>query len=162
MYWSLKQMLVHHTVTGCNMRAGDLIGTGTISGSTPDSCGSLLEITWRGTKPLQLDENVTRKFLEDGDTVTMTGNRTVSERRFHVETSDLSRFLSGWRIQSWLWSMHGNNHSRVTVTEVIVLHCVWFTLRREECEIKIIAVIGLEQSAVFPTERDRHERERTS
>ncbi|UJR13364.1 hypothetical protein I4U23_000381 [Adineta vaga] len=73
MYWSLKQMLVHHSSTGCNFRSGDLIGTGTISGPTPDSCGSLLEITWRGTKPLQLDENTTRKFLEDGDTVTMTG-----------------------------------------------------------------------------------------
>ncbi|CAF1116460.1 unnamed protein product [Adineta steineri] len=73
MYWSLKQMLVHHTVTGCNLRAGDLIATGTISGPTPDSCGSMLELTWRGSKPLVLDENLTRKFLEDGDTVTMTG-----------------------------------------------------------------------------------------
>ncbi|CAF1686891.1 unnamed protein product [Adineta ricciae] len=72
-YWSLKQMLVHHSSTGCNLRPGDLIGTGTISGPTPDSCGSLLEITWRGTKPLQLDENTTRKFLEDGDTIKMTG-----------------------------------------------------------------------------------------
>lgn len=68
-------MLVHHTVTGCNLRSGDLIGTGTISGPTPDSCGSLLEITWRGTKPLQFDENITRKFLEDGDSVTMTGKK---------------------------------------------------------------------------------------
>jgi len=75
MYWSLKQMLVHHTVTGCNLRPGDLIATGTISGSTPDSYGSMLELSWRGSKPLVLDENVTRKFLEDGDTVTMTGNR---------------------------------------------------------------------------------------
>ncbi|CAF1343187.1 unnamed protein product [Adineta ricciae] len=71
-YWSLKQMLVHHSSTGCNLRPGDLIGTGTISGPTPDSCGSLLEIIWRGTKPLQLDENTTRKFLEDGDTIKMT------------------------------------------------------------------------------------------
>ncbi|CAF4422210.1 unnamed protein product, partial [Adineta steineri] len=74
MYWSLKQMLVHHTVTGCNLRAGDLIATGTISGPTPDSCGSMLELTWRGSKPLVLDENVTRKFLEDGDTVFYQGN----------------------------------------------------------------------------------------
>ena len=66
-------MLVHHTITGCNFRAGDLIGTGTISGSAPDSLGSMLELSWRGTKPLQLEENLTRKFLEDGDTVTMTG-----------------------------------------------------------------------------------------
>jgi len=73
MYWSLKQMLVHHTVTGCNLQPGDLIATGTISGPTPDSCGSMLELSWRGTKPLELDENLTRKFLEDGDSVTMTG-----------------------------------------------------------------------------------------
>jgi fumarylacetoacetase len=73
MYWSLKQMLVHHSITGCNFRPGDLIGTGTISGPTPDSYGSMLELSWRGTKPLQLDENTTRKFIEDGDTVTMTG-----------------------------------------------------------------------------------------
>jgi fumarylacetoacetase len=73
MYWSLKQMLVHHTSTGCNLRPGDLIGTGTISGSTPDSYGSMLELSWRGSKPLQLDENITRKFIEDGDTITMTG-----------------------------------------------------------------------------------------
>ncbi|CAF3209772.1 unnamed protein product [Rotaria sp. Silwood2] len=73
MYWSLKQMLVHHTITGCNLRPGDLIATGTISGQTPDSYGSMLELSWRGSKPLELDENLTRKFLEDGDTVTMTG-----------------------------------------------------------------------------------------
>ncbi len=68
-------MLVHHTITGCNLRAGDLIATGTISGSTPDSLGSMLELSWRGSKPLQLDENLTRKFLEDGDTITMTGKK---------------------------------------------------------------------------------------
>ncbi len=67
-------MLVHHTSTGCNLRAGDLIGTGTVSGSTPNSLGCMLELSWRGTKPLELDENLTRKFLEDGDTVTLTGN----------------------------------------------------------------------------------------
>ena len=72
-------MLVHHSSTGCNLRPGDLIGTGTISGPTPDSCGSLLEITWRGTKPLQLDENTTRKFLEDGDTIKMTGKTKSSD-----------------------------------------------------------------------------------
>ena len=66
-------MLVHHSITGCNLRPGDLIGTGTISGPTADSYGSMLEISWRGSKPLELEENITRKFLEDGDTVKMTG-----------------------------------------------------------------------------------------
>ncbi len=80
-------MLVHHTMTGCNLRAGDLIATGTISGPTPDSYGSMLELSWRGTKSLELDENLTRKFLEDGDTVTLTGNekkiRMNSLKNFH-------------------------------------------------------------------------------
>lgn len=73
LYWSVEQMLAHHTVTGCNMRAGDLCGTGTISGPTEDSFGSLLELTWRGEKPIQLPTGETRTFLQDGDTVTMKG-----------------------------------------------------------------------------------------
>lgn len=73
LYWSLEQMLAHHTVTGCNMRTGDLCGTGTISGPTEDSYGSLLELTWRGEKPIQLPNGETRKFLQDGDTVTLKG-----------------------------------------------------------------------------------------
>jgi fumarylacetoacetase len=73
LYWSMEQMLTHHTVTGCNMRAGDLCGTGTISGPTADSYGSMLELTWRGEKPIQLADGETRKFLQDGDTVTLKG-----------------------------------------------------------------------------------------
>ena len=66
-------MLAHHTVTGCNMRAGDLCGTGTISGPTEDSYGSMLELAWRGEKPIQLSSGETRTFLQDGDTLTMKG-----------------------------------------------------------------------------------------
>ncbi len=73
LYWSIDQMLSHHTVTGCNMRVGDLCGTGTISGPTEDSCGSLLELTWRGERPIQLPDGETRTFLQDGDTITMKG-----------------------------------------------------------------------------------------
>lgn len=73
LYWSIEQMLTHHTITGCNMRAGDLCGTGTISGPTEDSYGSLLELTWRGEKPIQLPDGEERKFLQDGDTLTITG-----------------------------------------------------------------------------------------
>jgi len=73
LYWSMEQMLAHHTVTGCNMRTGDLCGTGTISGPIEDSYGSMLELTWRGEKPIQLSNGETRKFLQDGDTVTMKG-----------------------------------------------------------------------------------------
>ena len=73
LYWGLSQQLAHHTVNGCNLRTGDLLATGTISGPTPDSYGSLLELAWRGTRPLVLGDGETRTFLQDGDRVTMTG-----------------------------------------------------------------------------------------
>ncbi|WP_404392644.1 fumarylacetoacetase [Humibacillus xanthopallidus] len=72
MYWSPAQMLAHLTVNGASVRDGDLFGSGTISGPTRDSRGSLLELTWNGTEPLALADGSTRGFLEDGDTVTMT------------------------------------------------------------------------------------------
>ncbi|GAA2153773.1 fumarylacetoacetate hydrolase [Humibacillus xanthopallidus] len=72
MYWSPAQMLAHLTVNGASLRDGDLFGSGTISGPSVDSRGSLLELTWNGTEPLTLPDGSTRGFLEDGDTVTMT------------------------------------------------------------------------------------------
>ena len=72
MYWSPAQMLAHLTVNGASVRDGDLFASGTISGATKDSRGSLLELTWNGTEPLALADGSTRGFLEDGDTVTMT------------------------------------------------------------------------------------------
>ncbi len=72
MYWSPAQMLAHLTVNGASLRDGDLFGSGTISGPTKGSRGSLLELTWNGTEPLTLADGTTRGFLEDGDTVTMT------------------------------------------------------------------------------------------
>jgi fumarylacetoacetase len=73
MYWTPAQMLAHHASGGCNMRTGDLIGSGTISGETRDSRGSMLELTMRGAEPLSLPSGETRKFLEDGDEVIMRG-----------------------------------------------------------------------------------------
>ena len=74
LYWNVRQQLVHHTVTGCAMRPGDLLGSGTISGSTPDSYGSMLELCWKGTKPMTLPHGGgERKFLKDGDEVSMKG-----------------------------------------------------------------------------------------
>ena len=73
MYWTMAQQLAHHTVSGCNVRVGDLMGSGTISGTTPDSYGSLLELTFNGKQPLELGNGVKRAFLEDGDEVIMTG-----------------------------------------------------------------------------------------
>lgn len=74
MYWSMAQQLAHHTVNGCNVRVGDLYGSGTISGKTPDSYGSMLELAWMGTKPLPMSDGSERKFIHDGDTVTMRGH----------------------------------------------------------------------------------------
>jgi fumarylacetoacetase len=73
MYWSMIQQLAHHTVNGCNINVGDLYASGTISGPTPDSYGSMLELSWRGTKPLKLNDGSERKFIQDGDTVTLKG-----------------------------------------------------------------------------------------
>ncbi|XP_018567166.1 fumarylacetoacetase isoform X2 [Anoplophora glabripennis] len=71
LYWTVKQQLAHHTITGCNVNPGDLMGSGTISGDTSDSYGSMLELSWKGTKPLVLLDGSQRKFLLDDDTVTM-------------------------------------------------------------------------------------------
>ena len=73
MYWSMAQQLTHHTIAGCNLQVGDLMGSGTISGSAPESYGSLLEITWNNTKPLTLCNGEQRSFIQDGDTLTMKG-----------------------------------------------------------------------------------------
>src|SRR6516165_2681699 len=73
LYWSISQQLAHHTVNGCNLEPGDLLASGTISGATEDSRGCMLELTWRGANPLKLPNGETRKWLEDGDRLTITG-----------------------------------------------------------------------------------------
>ncbi|WP_164707905.1 fumarylacetoacetase [Paraburkholderia phosphatilytica] len=73
MYWTMAQQLAHHTVSGCNTRVGDLMGSGTISGPTDGSFGSLLELTWNGQKPVALDGGGKRSFIEDGDELTLKG-----------------------------------------------------------------------------------------
>ncbi len=73
LYWSISQQLAHHTVNGCNLQPGDLLASGTISGPTEESRGCMLELTWRGANPLQLPDGETRKWLEDGDTLAITG-----------------------------------------------------------------------------------------
>ena len=72
LYWSPEQQLAHHTVNGCNARPGDLMASGTISGETPDSYGSLLELTWRGTRPITMPDGQERTFLADGDRVVLS------------------------------------------------------------------------------------------
>ena len=73
LYWSIAQQLAHHTITGCNLESGDLLASGTISGATEESRGCMLELTWRGANPLKLPNGESRKWLEDGDTLAITG-----------------------------------------------------------------------------------------
>ena len=73
LYWSIAQQLAHHTVNGCNLEPGDLLASGTISGAREESRGCMLELTWRGANPLKLPNGETRKWLEDGDCLTITG-----------------------------------------------------------------------------------------
>ena len=73
MYWNMLQQLAHHTVNGCNVRVGDLLASGTISGPTEDSFGSMLELAWMGTRPIKMNDGSERVFLRDGDTVIMRG-----------------------------------------------------------------------------------------
>ncbi|XP_070809834.1 fumarylacetoacetase isoform X2 [Pituophis catenifer annectens] len=73
MYWTMKQQLTHHTVNGCNLRPGDLLASGTISGPEPENFGSMLELSWNGTKSINLGHDQSRTFLQDGDEVIMTG-----------------------------------------------------------------------------------------
>lgn len=73
MYWNMAQQLAHHTINGCNVEVGDLYASGTISGSEPNSFGSMLELTWRGQNPLKLSDGSERKFIEDHDTIIMRG-----------------------------------------------------------------------------------------
>jgi len=77
LYWNMAQQLAHHTINGCNICIGDIMASGTISGPTPDSYGSMLELTWRGTKPLKLSDGTERKFINDNDNVIM---RAYSEK----------------------------------------------------------------------------------
>jgi len=73
MYWNMCQQLAHQTVNGCNINVGDMYGSGTISGPTPDSYGSMLELSWKGTKPVKLSDGSERKFIHDNDTLIMRG-----------------------------------------------------------------------------------------
>ena len=73
MYWSMSQQLTHHTSNGCRVNSGDMMGSGTISGSRTDSYGSMLELTLGGKNPIKLNDGTERKFINDGDTVIMKG-----------------------------------------------------------------------------------------
>jgi fumarylacetoacetase len=73
MYWSVAQLLTHHASNGCNLRPGDLLASGTVSGSTKESRGCLLELTTRGSEPIDLPNGEQRRFLQDGDEIILRG-----------------------------------------------------------------------------------------
>lgn len=73
LYFSVAQTIAHHSVTGCNMSVGDMLGTGTISGSDASQYGSMLELSWGGKNQIELPSGETRKFLEDGDSIILRG-----------------------------------------------------------------------------------------
>ncbi len=73
MYWTMAQQLAHHTINGCKVNSGDMMGSGTISGPTPDSYGSMLELSWGGKNPVQMNDGSERKFINDNDTVVLKG-----------------------------------------------------------------------------------------
>jgi len=81
LYWNMSQQLAHHTINGCNVNSGDMMGSGTISGPTPDSYGSMLELAWRGEKPIKMANGSERKFIEDNDTVIFKGYCTKDNVR---------------------------------------------------------------------------------
>lgn len=81
MYWNMVQQLAHHTVNGCNIKVGDMMASGTISGKDETSYGSMLEIAWAGTKPIMMPDGSSRKFIHDYDTVTMRGFAQNGEKR---------------------------------------------------------------------------------
>lgn len=78
MYWNMSQQLAHHTINGCNIRCGDMMASGTISGEEKDSFGSMLELSWRGAQPLQMKDGSERTFIQDNDTVVMRGHCTAN------------------------------------------------------------------------------------
>ncbi len=81
MYWNMNQQLAHHTVNGCNIQVGDMYASGTISGPSPGSYGSMLELCWKGTRPITLPDGSTRTFINDGDTVIMKACATKGDIR---------------------------------------------------------------------------------
>jgi fumarylacetoacetase len=96
MYWSMSQQLAHHTSNGCRVNSGDMMGSGTISGPTQDSFGSMLELTWGGKNPLTMSDGTERKFINDNDTVTIKGHCQNSSVRIgfgEVSTKLLPPFV---------------------------------------------------------------------
>ena len=87
MYWNMNQQLAHHTVNGCNVNCGDILASGTISGPEEGSFGSMLEISWKGTKPVKMPDGTERKFIQDGDSVIFNGR--AKNKDFNIGFGEL-------------------------------------------------------------------------
>jgi fumarylacetoacetase len=87
MYWNMNQQLAHHTVNGCNVNCGDILASGTISGPEEGSFGSMLEISWKGTKPVKMPDGSERKFVQDGDSVIFNGR--AKNKNFNIGFGEL-------------------------------------------------------------------------
>ena len=87
MYWNMNQQLAHHTVNGCNVNCGDMLASGTISGPEVGSFGSMLEISWKGTKPVKMSDGSKRKFVQDGDSVIFNGR--AKNKNFNIGFGEL-------------------------------------------------------------------------
>ena len=81
MYWNMTQQLAHHTINGCNINAGDIMASGTISGNTPEAYGSMLELSWKGTKPIPMPDGSERNFLQDNDSLIMRAHCQANQYR---------------------------------------------------------------------------------
>ena len=88
MYWNMNQQLAHHTINGCNINCGDLLASGTISGPNEGSFGSMLEISWKGTRPLIMPDGTKRKFIHDGDSVIFKGY--ASNGKYNIGFGELN------------------------------------------------------------------------
>jgi fumarylacetoacetase len=87
MYWNMNQQLAHHTINGCNVNCGDMLASGTISGPEVGSFGSMLEISWKGTKPVKMPDGSERKFIQDGDSVIFNGR--AKNKNFNIGFGEL-------------------------------------------------------------------------
>ncbi|GFY54879.1 fumarylacetoacetase, partial [Trichonephila inaurata madagascariensis] len=151
MYWSMKQQLVHHTITGCNMNSGDLLASGTISGKTPDSYGSMLELSWKGTKEITLLDGQKRRFLKDGDEVILSGYCQGDGYLvgFGTCTGKLDQFI---KVYNYLYSKSISN-KRWAVDQIAVWETRCFPALPVAVDATVVLVRAIIQDMLFEVEK---------
>lgn len=121
LYWNMEQQLAHQTINGCNIKAGDVYGSGTISAPDQYGYGSMLELTWRGTKPMRLSDDTERKFINDNDTVIMKGwcEKIFTNRFWRSAGKIITRFI----ITTKTIYAHSSFRNSGTKTSSIFIRC---------------------------------------